>query len=66
MVVSNIADLKALARRRVPRPFFEYVENASYEGLTKRANRRDLDELRFRQQVMRSVAGRSCEVTMLG
>ena len=66
MIVSNIADLKELARRRVPRPFFEYVENASYDGLTKRANRRDLDSLRFRQQVMRSVAGRSLEVTMLG
>ena len=66
MIVSNIADLKALARRRVPRPFFEYVENAAYDGLTKRANRRDLDALRFRQQVMRSVAGRSFKVTMLG
>jgi L-lactate dehydrogenase (cytochrome) len=50
----------------VPRPFFEYIENASYDGLTKRANRRDLDELKFRQRVMRSVAGRSFEVTMLG
>lgn len=66
MIVSNVADLKKLARRRVPRPFFEYVENASYEGLTKRANRRDLDGLRFRQTVMKSVAGRSMVVPMLG
>ncbi len=66
MIVANIADLKALARRRVPRPFFEYVENASYDGLTKRANRRDLDALEFRQQVMRSVANRSFTVPMLG
>lgn len=65
MIVSNIADLKTLARRRVPKPFFEYVENASYDGLTKQANRRDLDALRFRQQVMRSVAGRSFKASML-
>lgn len=66
MIVSNVADLKELARRRVPRPFFEYVENASYDGLTKQANRRDLDMLEFRQSVMKSVAGRSTVVTMLG
>ena len=66
MIVANVADLKAMARRRVPRPFFEYVENASYDGLTKTANRRDLDALKLRQRVMLSVADRSQAVTMLG
>ena len=66
MIISNIADLKALARQRVPSPFFEYFQNAASDGLKKRANRRDLDALRFCQKVMSSVADRSFNVTMLG
>ena len=65
-VFTNIEDLRIEASKRVPRPFFEYVENGSYDELTLRANRRDLDAIRFRQRVMLNVAERKHRGTMLG
>jgi L-lactate dehydrogenase (cytochrome) len=65
-IYTNIEDLRVAASRRVPKPFFEYVENGSYDELTLRANRRDLDAIRFRQRVMLNVSERKLGGTMLG
>jgi L-lactate dehydrogenase (cytochrome) len=65
-IYTCIEDLRVEAARRVPKPFFEYVENGSYDELTLRANRRDLDAIRFRQRVMLNVAERRHGGTMLG
>lgn len=65
-IYTNIEDLRVEASKRVPKPFFEYVENGSYDELTLRANRRDLDAIRFRQRVMLNVAERKHGGTMLG
>ena len=65
-IFTNIEDLRVEASKRVPRPFFEYVENGSYDELTLRANRLDLDAIRFRQRVMLNVAERKHGGTMLG
>jgi L-lactate dehydrogenase (cytochrome) len=65
-IYTNIEDLRVEASRRVPKPFFEYVENGSYDELTLRANRRDLDAIRFRQRVMLNVSQRKLGGTMLG
>lgn len=65
-IYTNIEDLRVEASRRVPKPFFEYVENGSYDELTLRANRRDLDAIRFRQRVMLNVSERRHGATMLG
>ncbi len=64
--VTNIADLRALARRRVPRAFFEYADRGSYDEATLRENRRALDRLQLRQRVMRDVDNRSLATTILG
>jgi len=64
--VASIADLQALARRRVPRVFQEYVEAGSYDELTLRANRRDLDALAFRQRTIADVADRRLGKHLLG
>lgn len=63
---TNIADLKEGARRRVPKPFFDFVENTAYDGLTHAANRADLDAIKLRQRVMFDVSGRSTASIMLG
>jgi len=65
-IYSNIADLKQGARRRVPKPFFDWVENTAYDGLTHARNRADLDALLLRQRVMKDVSHRSTVSTMLG
>src|SRR5208283_3456137 len=50
--ITNIEDLRVLARRRVPKALFEYVDGGSYDELTLRANRADLDAVKLRQRVL--------------
>ena len=64
--VTNIADLREIARRRVPRAFFEYADRGSYDEVTLRENRRAFDRLQLRQRVMQNVDHRSLGTTLLG
>ncbi|MGA7438381.1 MAG: alpha-hydroxy acid oxidase [Luteibacter sp.] len=64
--VTNIADLRELARKRVPRAFFEYADRGSYDESTLRENRRAFERIRFRQRVMSNVDNRSLATTVLG
>lgn len=64
--VTNIADLRELARKRVPRAFFEYADRGSYDESTLRENRRAFDRIRFRQRVRADVDQRSLATTVLG
>jgi L-lactate dehydrogenase (cytochrome) len=64
--VTNIADLRALARRRVPRAFFDYADSGSYEEETLRANRADLQKFKLRQRVLVDVSKRSLATTIVG
>lgn len=64
--VANIEDLREIARKRVPRTFFEYVEAGSYDELTLRANRAHLDALELRQRVMMDVSSRDQTTTIVG
>jgi L-lactate dehydrogenase (cytochrome) len=65
-VVTCIADLREMARRRVARAVFEYVDRGSYTEATLRANSEDLDRLWLRQRVGLDVDRRSLRTTMLG
>jgi len=64
--VTCIADLRALARRRVPQAFFDYAEGGSYNEETLRANRTDLEAIKLRQRVLVDVSARSLATTILG
>ena len=64
--VTNIADLRALARRRVPQAFFEYADRGSYDETTLHENRHALDRLQLRQRVMQDVDNRSLATTIIG
>ena len=50
-VVTNIADLREMARKRVAKAVFDYVDRGSYDERTLLANRADLEALVFRQRV---------------
>ena len=65
-VINSIADLRELARRRIPRSIFEYVDRGSYDELTLARNRSDLDALLFRQRVLIDVARQSLSTQILG
>jgi len=65
-VINSIADLRELARRRIPRAIFEYADRGSYDELTLARNRRDLLAIEFRQRVMRDLSTLSVASTLVG
>ena len=65
-VVTCIEDLRAIARRKVPRMFFDYVEAGSYSEETLRANRADMERITLRQRVLVDVSKRDTSTTILG
>lgn len=64
--IACIEDLRALARRRVPKAFFEYADSGSYNEETLRANRADLELIKLRQRVMVDVSARSLTTSIIG
>lgn len=65
-VITNVEDLRQLAKRKVPKAIFEYIDHGSYDQLSLKANRNDLDAVRFRQRVLIDADNRSLATTMLG
>jgi L-lactate dehydrogenase (cytochrome) len=61
-----VEDLRQLARRKVPRAFFDYAEAGSYSQETLRANRADLESIKLRQRVLVDVDQRDLGTTILG
>jgi L-lactate dehydrogenase (cytochrome) len=64
--ITCIEDLRTLARRKVPRAFFDYADSGSYSEETLRANRTDLEAIKLRQRVLVDVSERSLATTILG
>jgi L-lactate dehydrogenase (cytochrome) len=64
--VTSIDDLRTLAKRRVPRAFFEYADHGSYSQSTLRANRNDLEAIKLRQRVGVDVDRRDLSTTIAG
>lgn len=62
----EIADLKELARRRVPRMFFDYADSGAWTESTYRSNEADFGNMKFRQRVLVDMTDRSLESTMIG
>src|SRR6478735_4707189 len=61
-----IEDLRARARRNVPKMFFDYADAGSYNEETLRANRSDMERIKLRQRVLVNVDQRSTATTILG
>jgi L-lactate dehydrogenase (cytochrome) len=62
----DIADLKELARRRVPRMFFQYADSGAWTESTYRANEEDFRKIKLRQRVLVDMSNRSLASTMIG
>ena len=65
-VITEIADLKRIYRRRVPKMFFDYTESGSWTEQTFRENTSDFDQIRLRQRIAVDMAGRSTATEMIG
>ena len=65
-ILNSIEDLRDIARRRIPRALFEYIDRGSYDELTWNRNRDDLRRIQLRQRVMVDVSRLSVATTVLG
>ncbi len=65
-VITNVEDLRQLARRKIPRALFDYVDRGSYDEISYHANSAELKAIRFRQRVLIDADNRSLGTTMLG
>ena len=64
--ITSIADLRELARRRVPLALFDYVDGGSYDEVTLRRNREDFDAIQLRPRALIDVARQQLATTLLG
>jgi L-lactate dehydrogenase (cytochrome) len=64
--ITTIEDLRVLARKRIPKALFDYVDGGSYDEQTLRANRAEFNTVTLRQRVMIDTSTRDLSTTMLG
>ena len=64
--ITTIDDLREVHKRNVPKAFFDYVDRGSYSEDTLRANRDDLQKLKFRQRILVDISKRDLSTTILG
>src|SRR3954452_2423306 len=64
--ITCIEDLRQVHMRKVPKAFFDYVDRGSYAEETLRANRYDLQQIKFRQRILVDVSKRDLSTKILG
>lgn len=64
--IACIEDLRVLAKRRVPKMFYEYADSGSWTESTYRNNASDFARIRLRQKVAVNMENRSLASTMIG
>jgi len=65
-VITNIEDLRVIAKRRVPKMFYDYVDSGSWTESTYRANESEFQKIKLIQKVARNMEGRRLKREMLG
>ena len=62
----NVADLRDMAQRRLPKGIFEFIDRGAEDEVSLRNNRAAFDRIRLRPRVLVDVSRRSQEITLLG
>jgi L-lactate dehydrogenase (cytochrome) len=65
-VITTVEDLRVLAKRRVPRMFYDYADSGSWTESTYRANESDFQQIKLRQRILVNMLHRSTASTMIG
>ena len=63
---ANVADYRELARRRIPKVLFDYVDGGAFAEATLRANSEDFQKVHLRQRVLVDVSEVSLKTELLG
>ena len=64
--ITCIEDLRVLAKRRVPRMFYDYADSGAWTESTYRANEADFQRVHLRQRVAVDMSNRTLASTMVG
>ncbi|MGL5004606.1 MAG: alpha-hydroxy acid oxidase, partial [Casimicrobium sp.] len=65
-IITNIEDLRVLAKRRVPKMFYDYADSGSWTESTYRGNETDFQSIKFRQRVAVNMENRTTKTKMIG
>jgi L-lactate dehydrogenase (cytochrome) len=65
-VITNIEDLRLLAKKRMPRMFYDYADSGAWTESTYRANEADFRKIKLRQRVAVNLENRSTATKMVG
>lgn len=66
MKAASALDYRELARRRLPRFLFEYIDGGSYAEVTLRRNIADLETVALRQRVLRDISSIQLKSDLFG
>lgn len=66
LVPANAYDYRQLAKKRLPKQFFDYLEGGSYNEHTAQANISAFNDVQLRQRVLQDVSKRSSAHQLLG
>ncbi|XVN74333.1 L-lactate dehydrogenase [Oligella sp. MSHR50489EDL] len=64
--ITCIDDLRKVAKFKVPRMFYDYMDTGSFTESTYRSNAADFQKLKFLQKVARDLSNRSIKGKLLG
>lgn len=63
---ASVSDYRDLARQRLPKFLFEYVDGGSFDEVTLRRNETDLRAIALRQRVLKDVSAIDLSVDLVG
>ncbi|NLJ51147.1 MAG: alpha-hydroxy-acid oxidizing protein [Alcaligenaceae bacterium] len=64
--ITCIEDLRKVAKFKLPKMFYDYIDTGSFTETTYRSNAEDFQKLKFIQKVARDLSNRSIRSTLLG
>ncbi len=62
----NIFDLRALAKKRLPRGLFEFIDRGCEDEVSLRNNRTALERIKLKPRVLNDVSNRNQAITLFG
>ena len=66
MTFLDFSEARTMARRRLPRHLFDYIDGAAYDEVTAGENLRGFQRLTLRQRVLRDVSALKLSARVLG
>src|SRR5262245_12153090 len=62
----NVEDLRQMAKKRLPRGIFEYIDGAAEDGIALQHNREVYRSLKIKNRVLKDISGRSTATEIFG